>query len=163
MPTRPRTFALCAVLAAVLGVIGLAAALAPSAPPVSRAAEEVSYDGAWAALRIGDFAHAAAGFARVALLAPDSPLVEDASFWRAVALARGKRSAEAVAAFHDFLDGYPRSPRAGQASAMLGWLLIDARALDEAARRFAAAAGDPDPAVRTSSRAGLDALAPRKR
>ena len=138
----------------------------PPAPPQvrpARAAEEVSYDDAWAALRTGDFPHAATGFARVVLLAPDSPLVEDASFWRAVALARGKRSAEAVSAFHDFLDGYARSSRAGEASAMLGWLLIDARAFDEAARRFDAAAGDPDPAVRTSARAGLDALARRKR
>ncbi|HEX3482020.1 MAG TPA: FecR domain-containing protein [Kofleriaceae bacterium] len=137
-------------------------AAAPPAP-TPRAAEEVSYDEAWAALRAGDFAHAAGGFTRVVLLAPDSPLAEDAGFWRAVALARGKRSLEAVAAFHDFLDGHARSPRAGQASAMLGWLLIDARVLDEAERRFRAAAGDPDPAVRRSAQAGLDALAGRTR
>jgi len=134
----------------------------PSPPPAPRAAEELAYDDAWTALRTGDFARAAGGFARVVLLAPDSPLVEDASFWRAVALARGKRSAEAVSAFRDFLDGFARSPRAGEASAMLGWLLIDARALDEAARRFTAASADPDPKVRDSARAGLDALARRK-
>jgi TolA-binding protein len=142
------------------------AAAAPSPPPpepAPRAPEEVSYDDAWAALRAGDFAHAAGGFARVVLLAPDNPLGEDAGFWRAVALARARRSPEAVAAFHDFLDGYPRSSRAGEASAMLGWLLIDARVLDEAERRFQAAAGDPDPAVRRSARSGLDALAGRTR
>jgi TolA-binding protein len=147
------------------------AADAPAAPPPApppavrvpdRAPEEVSYDHAWAALRGGDFAHAAGGFTRVVLLAPDSPLGEDASYWRAVALARARRSLEAVAAFHDFLDGHARSSRAGAASAMLGWLLIDARAFDEAARRFQAAAGDPDPAVRRSARAGLDALAGRR-
>jgi TolA-binding protein len=131
----------------------------PSPDPAPRAPEEVSYDDAWAALRAGDFSHAAGGFARVVLLAPDRPLGEDAGYWRAVALARGKRSLEAVAAFHDFLDGYPRSPRARQASAMLGWLLIDARVFDEAGRRFQAAAGDPDPAVRRSAQSGLDALA----
>jgi len=109
------------------------------------------------------FAHAAGGFARVVLLAPDSPLGEDAGFWRAVALARARRSLEAVAAFHDFLDGYPHSSRAGEASAMLGWLLIDARVFDEAGRRFQAADGDPDPAVRRSARSGLDALAGRTR
>ena len=114
-------------------------------------------------MRSGDFARAAGGFARVVLLAPDSPLGEDAGFWRAVALARGKRSLEAIAAFHDFLDGHARSPRAGQASAMLGWLLIDDRVFDEAERRFQAAAGDPDPAVRRSAEAGLDALAGRNR
>jgi TolA-binding protein len=137
-----------------------AASPTPRAP--DRAPEERSYDDAWAALRDGDFAHAAGGFARVVLLAPDSPLGEDASYWRAVALARGRRSLEAVSAFHDFLDGHARSPRTGAASAMLGWLLIDARAFDEAERRFAAAAGDPDPAVRGSARAGLEALAGRK-
>jgi TolA-binding protein len=142
------------------------AAAPPSPPPpapASRAPEEASYDDAWAALRAGDFAHAAGGFARVVLLAPDSPLGEDAGFWRAVALARARRSLEAVAAFHDFLDGHPHSSRAGEASAMLGWLLIDARVLDEAGRRFQAAAGDPDPAVRRSARSGLDALAGRTR
>jgi hypothetical protein len=46
---------------------------------------------------------------------------------------------------------------------MLGWLLIDARDFDQAARRFTAAAGDPSPAVRSSAGAGLDALARRKR
>src|SRR5262249_8367822 len=75
----------------------------------------------------------------------------------------GKRSLEAVAAFHDFLDGHAGSPRAGQASAMLGWLLIDARVFDEADRRFQAAAGDPDPAVRRRAQARLDAPAGRTR
>jgi TolA-binding protein len=112
-------------------------------------------------LRSGDFPRAATNFSRVVLLAPDSPLVEDASFWRAVALARGKRTPEAISAFHDFLDSFPRAPRTGQASAMLGWLLLDSRAFDEAARRFTAAAADPDPKVRDSARAGLDALAHR--
>lgn len=136
---------------------------APATPAVAhaRAPDELAYDDAWAALRGGEFEHAAASFTRVALLAPDGSLVEDARFWRAVALARAHRSAEAVAAFRDFLAAHARSPRAGQASAMLGWLLIDARAFDEAARRFGAASGDPDPAVQRSARAGLDALARR--
>jgi hypothetical protein len=125
--------------------------------PVERA-----YDQAWAALRANDFGGAAGGFARVVLLAPDGPLVEDASFWRAVALARGQRSAEARSAFRDFIDSFGRSPHAGEASAMLGWLLIDTRSYDEAAQRFTIAARDADPAVRRSARAGLDALARRQ-
>jgi tetratricopeptide (TPR) repeat protein len=125
--------------------------------------EEQSYDQGWEALRANDFTRAANDFARVLLVAPDSPLVEDASYWRAVALARGKRSAEALAAFRDFLDGYAGSARAGEASAMLGWLLVDARAYDEAERRFRAAAAHRDPAVRASAGAGLDALARRLR
>ncbi|HEX4416706.1 MAG TPA: FecR domain-containing protein [Kofleriaceae bacterium] len=126
-----------------------------------RSPEEQSYDQAWEALRASNFLKAASGFTRVVLLAPDSPLVEDASFWRAVALARGKQPAEARSAFVDFLGGFPRSARAGEASAMLGWILIDARELDEARRRFRAALGDPSPAVRRSAAAGLDALAQR--
>jgi len=138
--------------------------LPPSQQPTedpARTPAELSYDQAWEALRTNNFTRAASGFARVLLLAPDSPLVEDASFWHAVALARGQRSAEAVSAFRDFLDSYGRSARAGEASAMLGWLLIDARAYDEAARRFRAAAGDVSAAVRSSAQAGLDALARR--
>jgi hypothetical protein len=132
------------------------------APAATRDPAEVSYDDAWAALRTGDFARAANGFARAMLLAPDGPLVEDASFWHAVALARGKRSAEALSAFRDFLDAHTGSPHAGEASAMLGWLLIDARVYDEAARRFTAASTDRDPSVRRSAQAGIDALARRK-
>jgi TolA-binding protein len=128
-----------------------------------RATEEVSYDQAWEAMRANDFARAANGFSRVLLLAPDGPLVEDASFWHAVALARAKRSAEALSAFRDFLDSYAGSVRAGEASAMLGWILVDARDYDEAARRFRAAAGDAQASVRDSAQAGLAALATRKR
>ena len=123
---------------------------------------ERSYDQAWEALRASDFNRAAGGFAHVMLLAPDGPLAEDASFWRAVALARGQRTAEARSAFRDFLDSFDASPHAGEASAMLGWMLIDARSYDEARQRFTAAAGDANPAVRHSARAGLDALARRE-
>lgn len=126
---------------------------------VVRSTEEPSYDQAWEALRANQFGKAATGFARVLVLAPDGPLAEDASFWRAVALARGQRTAEAVAAFRDFLDGFGKSPRRGEASAMLGWMLIDARAYDEAARWLSVAVGDASPAVRGSAQAGLDAIA----
>ena len=126
------------------------------------ASVERSYDQAWGALRAGDFHRAAGGFARVLLLDPDGPLVEDASFWRAVALARGQRAAEARSAFRDFLDGFGASHHAGEANAMLGWLLIDTRSYDEAAQRFTAAAGDANLTVRRSARAGLDALARRQ-
>jgi TolA-binding protein len=128
----------------------------------ARAPVERSYDQAWEALRAGDFGRAAGGFARVVLLAPDGPLVEDASFWRAVALARGQRAAEARSAFRDFLDSFGSSPHVGEASAMLGWLLIDARSYDEAAQRFTAAVRDANPAVRHSARAGLNALTRRE-
>jgi TolA-binding protein len=129
---------------------------APARPP-----EELAYDDGWAAMRTGNFARAATSFARVFIVAPDSSLAEDATFWHAVALARGGRRAEAINAFRDFLELQRRSTHAGEASAMLGWILLEAHDRDEAARRFRDAAGDPNPAVSTSARAGLAALAPK--
>jgi len=110
-------------------------------------------------MRAGDFTRAATAFTRVFILAPDGALAEDAAFWHAVALARGERRAEAITAFRDFLALHARASRAGEASAMLGWLLVEAGQRAEAARRFQAAASDPSPAVQQSARAGLDALA----
>ncbi len=152
--TTPRTPQLPAPTAAEVPADAVAAA------PAGRRAEEGFYDDAWHALRAGNFARAASGFARVLLLAPDSPLVEDASYWHAVALARGKRPAEAVSAFRDLLDRYPRSPRIGEASVMLGWLLVDLGAHDEAVRRFQAGIHDASPTVRDSAKAGLAVARP---
>jgi TolA-binding protein len=128
---------------------------APLAPP--RAPQAIAYDEAWAAMRSGDFAKASTTFARAGILDPDGALAEDASYWYPVALARAKRP-EAVTAFREFLDRYPRSTHAREASAMLGWLLVDANQRDEAERRFRAAADDPNPEVSGSARAGLAAL-----
>ena len=55
-------------------------------------------------------------------------------------------------------DRYPRSAHAPEASAMLGWLLVDAKQPAEAERRFRAAADASSPHVRDSARAGLTAL-----
>jgi TolA-binding protein len=162
-PPSPRPAAPAAALTPLTPLHDAEPSPATSAAPAAQNPDELAYDQAWEALRANNFTRAASGFSRVMLLAPDSALVEDASFWRAVALARGKRSAEARAAFHDFLDAYARSTRAGEANAMLGWLLIDARVYDEAERRFRAAAADRDPAARASAAAGLDALVKRKR
>jgi TolA-binding protein len=125
---------------------------------IERLPQERAYDDAWAAMRGGKFAEAATAFARVQLLDPDGALAEDATYWYAVALARGKDDAQATRAFRDFLDQYPKSRRAGEASAMLGWLLVTTHQNAEAERRFRAATNDPNPAVRESARAGLDAV-----
>lgn len=136
--------------------------VAPPAPPPARdpivaLPEERAYDDGWAAMRTARFADAAKAFLRVMLLAPDGPLAEDATYWYAVALARANQSAQAMTAFRDFLDRYGRSRRAGEASTMLGWLLVAGNQRAEAERRFRAAIDDPNPAVRQSARAGLDA------
>lgn len=141
-------------------VAGERAQVARAAPPAARPPQAIAYDDAWAALRANDFATASAAFARTALLDPDGPLAEDASYWYPVALARAKRG-EAAGAFRDFLERYPRSPHAGEASAMLGWLLVDAGERAEAERRFRAALDAPTEQVRTSARAGLAALGVR--
>ncbi len=130
--------------------------------PVQPSVAERSYEVAWQALRAADYTAAADGFARTIELA--SPLSEDAAFWRGVALARAFRlhagtSAPARDAFVAFLDRYPRSPRVGEASAMLGWLLVDAGDPAAATARFTAAKDDPVDSVRASARRGLAAIA----
>ena len=132
--------------------------VAPEPPPVRHSPEEVAYNDAWDAMRANDFRTAATGFARVHALSPAGTLADDAAFWQSVALARGGRGAEAIVSFRAMIDDYPASPRVGEASAMLGWLLVDAHQLDEAVRRFEAAAGDHVETVRASARKGLDAL-----
>ena len=133
----------------------------PPAPPPApaRAPEELAYSDAWSAMRTKDFARAATAFARVMILAPDSGLAEDATFWQAVALARGHRRPQAITAFRDFLDAHPRSPHAGEGNTMLGWLLVDTGERAEATRRFRAAVDDPRKSVRDSARSGLEAAA----
>lgn len=110
----------------------------------------------WTALRTGDFHTAAEAFGRAAG-ANDGQLAEDALFWRGVALDRAGRFAGARQALSDFLARYPDSDRKGEASAILGWLLLHAGERQEARNRFTAALGDPAERVRNSARAGLDA------
>lgn len=129
-----------------------APALSPARSPTA-----IAYDQAWDAMRSGRFDRASSTFARVAILDPDGPLAEDASYWYPVALARAKRS-EAVDAFRDFLARYPSSSHASEASVMLGWLLVDTKQPAEAEKRFRAAVDDPSAAVRDSARAGLAAV-----
>ncbi len=128
-------------------------------PPAPRLAHEAAYDDAWAAMRSGRFADAARAFSRVRALDPAGRLAEDASYWHAVALERAGQSPAAATAFRDFLAGFPSSPRLGEASVMLGWILVSASEPVEAAQRFTAAAADPRPAVRASASAGLAAVA----
>lgn len=122
---------------------------------VRRLPEEIAYDDAWAAMRDGRFPKAAGGFARVMLLDPTGALAEDSGFWYAVALARSGQTALAATAFRDFLVAHPHSRRTGEASAMLGWILVDAGDLGEAERRFRAAISDPSSLIRASAEAGL--------
>jgi TolA-binding protein len=109
----------------------------------------------WTAVRAGRFVDAAEAFGRAAALAGPEPLAEDAAFWRAVALGRAGWSAAAGQALLGFLERHPRSPRAGEAAVMLGWILLEAGDVAGAAARFRAAVDDPVPAVRNGAREGL--------
>ncbi len=130
-------------------------------PMQRQAQQEAQYDDAWDALRAHDYKKAADGFERVLRDAPSAPLADEAAFWRATALARGDDSQAALSAFRQMLDAYPRSPRRGEASTILGWLLIAAHAPNEAADRFRAAIDDAHADVRASAREGLETVAPR--
>jgi len=148
------------------------------APPHVATADQQAYDDGWTALRAQHFDDAAAAFARTLADAPTGTLAEDARFWRAVALARAHHDSAAITAFREAIDEHPGSSHAAEASAMLGWLLVDNSALPsgsaasavqarldatkqlaEARERFTAAADDADDRIRSSARAGLDALA----
>lgn len=131
-----------------------------SAAPVG--ADVLAFDEGWTALRAGDASAAAEAFDRAMSANPRGPIAEDASFWHALALGRAGRRASAAQAFASFLGRFEASARAGEASAMLGWLLLEDGDLAGAERRFAAARDDSVPAVSSSARAGLEEIARRR-
>ena len=118
-------------------------------------ASEVAFGRGFRALRRGDYGEASEQFDAAIASGPGSPLVDDARYWRAVALARSGRTGAARDALGEFVRIHPRSPRAGEASVMLGWMLLEAGDRTGAFRRFKAASGDRDPAVRASAEKGL--------
>lgn len=135
---------------------------APAAASPATAAESAFADG-WQALRNQRFADAAAAFKRASAIAGDQPLAEDSWFWMAVCEARIPRPTDARSSLAGFIDRFPRSARRGEASAMLGWILLEDGDLDDAARRFGAAQNDRAGDVRQSAQMGLDAVAHKRR
>jgi TolA-binding protein len=125
--------------------------------------QEGLYDDAWDALREHNYKKAADGFARAWNDSPTGPLADEATFWHATALARGGDSTAAISVFRQMLDAYPRSPRRGEASAILAWLLVAAHQLTEAEGHFRAALDDTHEGVRASAREGLKNLASEQR
>jgi TolA-binding protein len=115
------------------------------------------------ALARKDPARAAAAFERVGQLSPDGNLAEDAAYRRASVLLLAGESNQAYQALKAFLDRFPRSAWAGEASVQLGWLLLDRGEPQGATFRFRAGLGDPSPRVRKSAQAGLDSVASSQR
>jgi TolA-binding protein len=134
---------------------------APVAAPARRPVE-VLFEEGWRALAAGELDRAAERFEQSARSAPQDPLAEDAWFWNATTLARAGRATAATDALEAFLGRYPRSPRRGEASAVLGWLLLDAGDVAGAEARFRAAADDRVETVRASAKKGLEAISRRR-
>jgi hypothetical protein len=123
-----------------------------------------SFRRGWDALAAGDPAAAAVALERATVAGADDDdgIAEDARFWRAVALVRAQRPDEARVALGEYLRRDATSPRAAEASALLGWLLLDTGDLVGAQERFAAAAHDDVPNVRRSGVDGLAAVRARR-
>lgn len=117
--------------------------------------EQAFRDG-WRALRQGR--HAYAGERLTIACRSHAAIRQDACFWVAVAWKRAGRSSHARRGFSRFLERYPRAPRAGEARAVLGWMLFHKGKLTAAKRLFAKAAHDRVPAVRKSAVKGLEAI-----
>jgi TolA-binding protein len=120
---------------------------------------ELAFSEGWQAFRSGDYPRAIAAMRRALQAAPTSALAEDARYWEAVALARQGSVAKARQAMSEFLRLLPGSPRAGEVSAMLGWLLIESHEWSAAEQRFHTAENDRAPAVRESAKKGLQVTA----
>jgi len=129
--------------------------LTPAGQKAAPTASEMAFGRGFRALRRGNYGEASEQFELAITSGPGSRLVDDARYWRAVALARSGQSAAAREALDEFLRLHARSPRAGEASVMLGWMLVESGDRTGAFRRFKAAAGDRDPAVRASAAKGL--------
>ncbi len=126
---------------------------AQSAPPMDDPSEAAFREG-WKALKSGNTAAAESAFAR-AEKAPTSAVSEDARFWRAVALSRAGKNSEAIAAFRAFIAAHPHSARRGEASTLLGRLLLESGQHAAARERFLDAQHDARPEVKRAAESGL--------
>jgi hypothetical protein len=119
------------------------------------AARSGSFERAWHLLDAGKAAQAAEAFRAVEARSPGDAIVEDAVFWRGVSLVRAARPGEARAVLLRFTSRFPHSERVGEASAMLGWILLEAGDTDGARRAFERAQNDKVDRVRASARSGI--------
>src|SRR5207302_1565888 len=82
--------------------------------------------------RGGHAEEAAAAFARALAADAHASIAEDAQFWLGVALARAGHAERSIAALTTFVESFPGSVRLGEASVILGRLLLDAGDLRQA-------------------------------
>ncbi|MBC7973388.1 MAG: tetratricopeptide repeat protein [Myxococcales bacterium] len=132
-------------------------AAAPRAMP--RSLGQQAFDDGWAAMRRNDFTEAANIFERAVAVTSEPHVIEDATFWRAVALARKGEVVTAAHVLTAYLRAYPDSARTGEARVVLGWLLLERGDLEDARRSFLAATADGSQRVRDAAQHGLAAVA----
>ena len=128
----------------------------PPAPPPAPPGE-ADFRAGMTALRGGDAAAAATSFA-AACAASHSALADDACFWSGAAARRAGQTAAARRALEQFIARFPSSARAGEAAALLGWIVLEGGDPTEAERLFQRAASDRVPQVRDSAARGLAAV-----
>jgi TolA-binding protein len=136
------------------------AVVVPSPPSTGagRAPRPASFERAWRLLNAGRAAEAADAFRDVEAQSRGDAIAEDALFWCGVSLERAGKPADARAVLLRFTSRFPHSERSGEASAMLGWILLEAGDTDEARRAFERAENDKVDRVRASARSGLARL-----
>jgi TolA-binding protein len=126
--------------------------------PSLQPADRLAYEAGWSSLRAGEFGRAADSFARALDLTRDPSLREDAQYFLAVSLARAGDEPRAIAPFEAYrLDPGPTA-RAGDASAMLGWLQYDRGHPELAKPLFDRAIASGSRRAVDSGRSGLEAI-----
>src|SRR5204863_1152257 len=80
----------------------------PAKPPAPAPDTVSAFAAGWIALRAGDYLEARDDFDR----ATDPSVIEDATFWAAVAAARAHHTDEAAGRYRAFLERFPDSPHA---------------------------------------------------
>lgn len=133
---------------------------APAVPPPTPG--EADFRAGWAALRAGDATSAVKSFEKACTTADNDAVGEDACFWSGAAAKRAGDNAKTKTALMLFLRKFPSSPRAAEASALIGWALYDAGDLAGAKPYFERASNDKVPKVRESARKGLAAIERKK-
>lgn len=131
----------------------------PSLPTTAPAPQRASFERGWRLLRSGEPGPAAEAFREVDAYAKGDAIAEDALFWQSVALARANQTADARRSLAEFIRRFPSSARLGEASAMLGWMLVEAGETEGARRAFERAVHDRVDRVRASAQSGLERIA----
>jgi TolA-binding protein len=125
---------------------------------IQRSAAQTAFETGWSALKSGNYGQAADAFDRALKASGTDPIAEDSAYWLGISLSYAGKSARAETAMREFVRRYPGSPRAGEASVALGWMLFDRGDLTAARSQFSSALNDRVGKVRASAGKGLEAV-----